>query len=264
MIIPHCAKFFDHSCSCNGHRMFLVAREPLDDGEAALNDDDVNWFRDEIGTLSIRKSEGTITIGLENTTTAPPCLPKMILISLSKPTSCVWKKEKYFVNSIHILLCSIHLRRCKDSSKGSNVTLQKNDNFTLIWKIFRENDSQWSFFNKWNNFTKIFHKKSLNRRESKISRFQHSESRKRCGEPPTISSSSSQNAFAFGLLLFHGNLFQLVQREFLMICFAKRNIQTSEETFWNFGALGINFVAKQYTATLSSNMVSCYLNLVIE
>ena len=42
MIIPHCAKFFDHSCSCNGHRMFLVAREPLDDGEAALNDDDVN------------------------------------------------------------------------------------------------------------------------------------------------------------------------------------------------------------------------------
>ena len=50
--------------------MFLVAREPLDDGEAALNDDDVNWFRDEIGTLSIRKSEGTITTGLESTTTA--------------------------------------------------------------------------------------------------------------------------------------------------------------------------------------------------
>ena len=42
LIFPHCAKFFDHSCSCNGHRMFLVAREPLDDGEAALNDDDVN------------------------------------------------------------------------------------------------------------------------------------------------------------------------------------------------------------------------------
>ena len=145
MIIPHCAKFFDHSCSCNGHRMFLVAREPLDDGEAALNDDDVNWFRDEIGTLSIRKSEGTITIGLENTTTAPPCLPKMILISLSKPTSCVWKKEKYFVNSIHTILlwCSIHLRRCKDSSEGLNGTLQKNNNFTFIWKIFRESDSQW-------------------------------------------------------------------------------------------------------------------------